>query len=134
MRSVRIGAYGVLRVDRAVLLARASQLSGAPGTWWLPGGGVEFGEHPADAVVREFAEETGYVVAITGGPMVLSSVFAGGSGDGVHSVRLCYVVGVTGGSLHNEVDGTTDLARWVNEAEVDALPLQPWVREVLAVL
>jgi len=129
---VRVAAYGILRVDGALLLVRASDLSGASGTWWLPGGGVEFGEHPADAVVREFHEETGLVVAVGGGPVVLSDVTGRSSGESVHSVRLCYVVGIVGGSLRNEAAGTTDLAQWVTDAELDALPPQPYVREALA--
>ena len=58
----RIAAYGVLTDLSRVLLVRASPLSDVPETWWLPGGGVEFGEHPRDCVVREFAEETGLEV------------------------------------------------------------------------
>lgn len=56
----RIGAYGVCHDgDGRVLLVRASARSVRPGTWFLPGGGLAHGEHPADAVVREVAEETG---------------------------------------------------------------------------
>jgi 8-oxo-dGTP diphosphatase len=132
VRRLRVASYGVLRRDGALLLVRASGASGAPGTWWLPGGGVEFGEAPADALVREFAEETGLVVAVGGRPFVVSDVIVRGSGESVHSVRLCYAVELKGGSLKDEVAGTTDRACWVTEADVDALPLQPFVREALA--
>jgi 8-oxo-dGTP pyrophosphatase MutT (NUDIX family) len=32
--------------------------------WGLPGGGLEYGEHPEEAVVREVWEETGFHVSI----------------------------------------------------------------------
>ena len=66
-RRRRIAAYGVCRDDDGrVLLARGSAPAGSPALWPLPGGGVEHGEHPDDAVVREFAEETGLAVAVDG--------------------------------------------------------------------
>ena len=37
---------------------RASPSTGVPGTWWLPGGGLRFGESPEKFLVREFMEET----------------------------------------------------------------------------
>ena len=56
-------AGGGVRRDRA-RRAGAALPAGAPRSrtselWTLPGGGIDFGEHPADAVVREVHEETG---------------------------------------------------------------------------
>jgi 8-oxo-dGTP pyrophosphatase MutT (NUDIX family) len=56
----------VLDDDGQVLLGRDA----ASGAWALPGGIVDPGEHPADAVVRECFEETG-VLAV---PELLTSV------------------------------------------------------------
>lgn len=49
---------GALLVNRAgrVLVARRID---SPGAWQLPQGGIDDGEDPADAVLRELAEETG---------------------------------------------------------------------------
>ncbi|MFB6246330.1 MAG: NUDIX domain-containing protein [Candidatus Pacearchaeota archaeon] len=41
------------------LVVRRSEESGGAGTWEFPGGHIEFGEHPDNAVVREVKEETG---------------------------------------------------------------------------
>ena len=49
-----------------VLAARRTTPAEAAGRWELPGGKVEDGETPEDALVREIAEELGCVVAVTG--------------------------------------------------------------------
>lgn len=55
----RVAAYGAARRGDQLLLVRASTATGVPGTWWLPGGGLLFGESPVECLVREFMEETG---------------------------------------------------------------------------
>jgi len=48
-----------------LLLCRLSERVGMnPGCWTLPGGGLDFGEDPEDAVIREFKEETGLIVKV----------------------------------------------------------------------
>lgn len=55
------GAIGiVLSQDRKVLLAKRCDLP----IWVLPGGGIEEGESPQEALIREVKEETGIDVAI----------------------------------------------------------------------
>jgi ADP-ribose pyrophosphatase YjhB (NUDIX family) len=126
----RIGAYGLCR-DAAgrVLLARNSHLSTFPGLWTLPGGGVEQGEHPDDTVVREFAEETGLTVRVTGLRSVTADVYRLPSTDTwEHTDRIIYDVEPTGGRLRNEAEGTTELVDWVDPA---GLPLMPFTAVVL---
>lgn len=60
IRSFRPGIYGVLRQQEEILLVRATPTF--HGVVGFPGGGIEFGEAPLDALRREFAEETGLEV------------------------------------------------------------------------
>jgi len=62
----RVAVYGVARGNGKILLVRASSETGVPGTWWLPGGGLEFGESPGECLVRECMEETGLEVRVRG--------------------------------------------------------------------
>jgi len=50
--------------DGCLLAARRTRPSAAAGRWELPGGKVEPGETPDDALVREVHEELGCVVAV----------------------------------------------------------------------
>jgi 8-oxo-dGTP diphosphatase len=121
----RVGAYGLTHDDGGrVLLARGSERSDSPGVWSLPGGGVEQGEHPDLAVIREFAEETGLRVEVAGLRQVTADIFRLPLADArLHTDRLIYDVVVRGGTLRAEQDGTTDLVAWADPAELAGLPL-----------
>jgi 8-oxo-dGTP diphosphatase len=130
-RRRRIGAYGVCRDDQGrVLLVRASPRSVRPGTWFLPGGGIDHGEDPADAVVRETAEETGLAVEVTGVRDVVAEVVARPPGL-EHTDGVVFDVAVVGGSLRPEVEGTSDGARWVAPTKAVGLPLSEFAAHAL---
>ena len=57
-----VRAYGILVHDGRVLLVRSSSPQISPPLWWLPGGGIDFGESPEETLLREFTEETGLSV------------------------------------------------------------------------
>ncbi|MEK7613134.1 MAG: NUDIX domain-containing protein [Patescibacteria group bacterium] len=52
-----VGAH-IYSKDGKLLLARATAQAVYPGTWKIPGGGVDEGETKEQALVREIAEET----------------------------------------------------------------------------
>ena len=83
----RVAAYGLARRANEVLLVRASPSTGVPGTWWLPGGGLRFGESPGKCLVREFMEETGLRVDVGGVVDVVSDVTGFWSGSPYDYIR-----------------------------------------------
>jgi len=123
----RLGGYALCTDDEGrVLLARLSVIEIDVGAWTLPGGGVEFGEHPDHAVVRELEEETGLVGEIESVAGVFSHVYRqsrAAEGSDLHFLGILYHVRLVGGDLRDEVGGTTDAARWFSRAELDDVRL-----------
>ena len=119
---LRVGAYAVIERDGAVLLAR--WVGSDPPRWTLPGGGLDHGEDPRDAAVREVEEETGYHVALR--QLLSVESFRGlverPDGPVDHqAICILYTAEVVGGALRDEVDGSTDTAAWVPLADVPGL-------------
>ncbi len=131
-RRQRIAAYGLcVDDDGRLLLARASSAITLRGRWFLPGGGVQHGESPADSLRREIEEEAG--LRVSPGPLleVLSDVRRIPDGTSLHTIRLIYRVDSWEGTLRPEADGTTDAVAWFTPEEVRTLPLAHYVEIVV---
>jgi 8-oxo-dGTP pyrophosphatase MutT (NUDIX family) len=63
----RVGGRALLIDPAGRVLLIHEQVEGIGRHWLTPGGGVEPGEHPRDAAVREAMEETGIEVAVAPG-------------------------------------------------------------------
>lgn len=135
VRLVRVAAYAVCRDGDRLLCCRLAPGEQSPGSWTLPGGGIDFGEDPAVAVLRELEEETGLVGRVEGIVDVRSRVYRGRLPDGrpreMHAVGLLYRVRVVGGTLRDEAHGSTDRAAWMTR---DDLGREPVVRMILGAL
>ncbi|HET6950277.1 MAG TPA: NUDIX domain-containing protein [Acidimicrobiales bacterium] len=112
--------------DRLLLV----RMSAGPdrGRWTLPGGGVEWGEHPDRALVRELHEEAGLVGVAPGRVVaVYSHTYPRGGARpvGLHHVGLVYEVRSEDVALRSEQDGSTDRCAWFTATEARALPLTP---------
>ncbi|MEO7588795.1 MAG: NUDIX domain-containing protein [Arachnia sp.] len=120
----RIGAYAVVLSERGLLGTVNSSLTGAPGTWTLPGGGIDPGESPSQAVLREVFEEAGQQIRIVRVLALESDHWIGRSTNGVledfHALRIVY--GATSEApsdpVVHDLGGSTERADWV--------PLRTW--------
>ncbi len=118
----RLAAYALIVQDDKVLLCRLTSQTGSAGMWTLPGGKVEFGEHPDNAVIREVLEETGLKISLHGVLTVNSELFHFTDAR-MHAIRLIYRVNVEGGTLRFEQHGTTDTCEWFTLEDARRLPL-----------
>lgn len=121
---LRVAAYAVVERRGKILLThwRRGHLHG----WTLPGGGLESGEDPRTAVVREVLEETGLeakvgkLLGIDSRVMVREDVPEGTDPE-LHTIRIIYRASVKDGPLRHEIGGSSDEARWVPLREVRGL-------------
>ena len=129
--TTRIAAYGLVLQEERILLCRiAPRVVEWAGFWTLPGGGIDFGEDPQEAMVREVQEETGLRVRPAGVAGVDSLVLLNGSAA-THSLRIIYFAELLGGAVRNEVDGSTDLCAWHDLDAVRSLPIVGLVKSGL---
>jgi len=135
----RVAAYALCEDDAGrILVTRLSRGEIRPGEWTLPGGGIDFGEAPEAAALRELSEESGLTGEIVALAAVESWVRRGRMppfpGDDFQAIQIIYRVRVTGGTLRDELDGTTDAAAWFTREELVTLPIVELVESGLRVL
>ncbi len=118
-----LACYALLLRENRILLCRLAS-GGSKGRWTLPGGGLEFGEHPEETVRREVREETGFEVE---GLQLLDiwSVVTEHEGASWHILHFLYQGRIVGGTQTNEVEGSTDLCDRFSVEEAGSLPLVP---------
>lgn len=99
------------------------------GMWDLPGGFVEMGESPAEAVIREVREETGLAVVPTS---VIGAFRSAYGTDGRYTVDVAFRCRIAGGEFRLDGGEKLDCA-WVALGEMPQLAFDG-ERDALAVL
>lgn len=111
---VSLGVIGILRRQGAVLMAERGESPHAR-TWAFPGGGIEDGELPEQAIVREWHEEMGIRPEVLG----LLGVSHRAVKDDTH---ILYMFALEAAADQIRVDGQEAIrVAWVTERDLDGL-------------
>jgi ADP-ribose pyrophosphatase YjhB (NUDIX family) len=136
----RAAAYVVCRDGDGRVLLTHLHLPGqwAHRSWTLPGGGMDWGEQPADTALRELQEETGLSASL-GRLLGVWSQWIDGhqaiTGTPGHALAVIFEATPTSGELLTEFPpGSTDGAAWFAVDEIAALRRVPLVDAALALL
>jgi len=133
----RLAAYALVISERGILATEFSDRTAVPGLWSLPGGGIDEGENPAQAVQREIHEETGQFVDVRQFIDLQTDHWIGMSPGGVledfHAVRLIYVAHCAAPTdpVVHDVGGTTASSAWIPADRWRDLPWATGARALL---
>ena len=143
-RRQRVAAYAVILRERAgaveILLSRLAPKVSRTEMWTLPGGGVDHGEAPRAALLREIQEETGLDATVGETARVYSAHMPRAARDGLlvdaHAIRIVYDAWVPTDAPAPrvvEVDGSTIEAAWhrVEDVASGAVPVAAQVTDAL---
>jgi 8-oxo-dGTP diphosphatase len=127
MEKVVVGA--LIQNKRLLLGHRSAGRVAYPSVWALPGGHVESGEAPLDALVRELSEELGVLISRPASSP-LTSIYPPGPEPGIELV--IWVVTDWAGQVTNCAPNEHDELRWFGADEWPAVSLaHPEYRAVL---
>lgn len=112
-RAIRVVA-GVFTDGDRLLACRRAPLKTAAGQWEFPGGKIEPGESPEEALVRELLEELN--VAVSVGPLIDRSTTRVG---GLEIDLACYEVSALSEAPSTSTDH--DELRWISVPELPGL-------------
>lgn len=123
--TIRVLAIGLVWRHNKLLLAEVTDDKGRVKGLRPLGGGVNFGESWRAALQREFQEELGLDIAITGAPTVLENLYMHEGHTG-HEVVFAAPVALPEGALPGyapievtEDNGLVFAARWADPAALD---------------
>jgi len=127
-RIVLVVACALVDADGRVLMARRPEGKTLAGLWEFPGGKMEPGETPEDALIRELREELGIEVAK---PCLAPLAFASHTYADFHLLMPLYVCRRWQGTVRSAEGQALE---WVRPAKMRDYPMPPADEPLVAVL
>jgi 8-oxo-dGTP diphosphatase len=131
-RILLVAAAALVDPDNRVLIAQRPQGRSMAGLWEFPGGKVEAGETPEQALVRELREELSIEVCVT---CLAPFTFASHAYEQFHLLMPIYLCKRWEGEI---TPREAQVVKWVRAARLADypmppadLPLIPWLRDLL---
>ena len=117
MTTLLVAACALIDVDGRVLIAQRPAGKPMAGLWEFPGGKVEPGERPEDALIRELQEELGIVVKEA---CLAPFTFASHTYDAFHLLMPLYVCRRWEGTPHSHHHAAL---KWVRPKDMTGYPM-----------
>jgi 8-oxo-dGTP diphosphatase len=131
-RLVLVAAAALIDADNRVLIARRPPGKPMAGLWEFPGGKVQDGETPEDALIRELREELGIELC---DECMAPYVFASHTYDDFHLLMPLFISRQWEGEITPREGQELKWVRAMRLADYQMpaadLPLIPWLRDLL---
>jgi 8-oxo-dGTP diphosphatase len=119
MKIVLVSACALVDADNRILLAQRPAGKSMAGLWEFPGGKVEAGETPEDALIRELQEELGIVTWAT---CLAPLSFASHRYDDFHLLMPLYICRKWDGIARSQENQNL---KWVKAKQLRDYPMPP---------
>jgi len=130
--TILVVAAALIDTDGRVLIAQRPEGKQMAGLWEFPGGKVDVGERPEQALIRELREELGIDVTEA---CLAPFVFASHTYDSFHLLMPLYLCRRWSGVVQNREHAAL---KWVRPNQLSAWPMPPadeplvaWLRDLL---
>jgi 8-oxo-dGTP diphosphatase len=124
-QKITVGGF-LCRSGKILVVRRSSAEPYLTGFYELPGGKVEFGDHPEESLEREFMEEVNLKVIALHPYRVFTYISDNGNR---HTVELVYLVKLDDDVKNVKLSEEHDDFKWISADEVDSLKMSDEIKK-----